>query len=145
MLIRLSFALALTSFLAAPALSADIDHGRRLVEANCGKCHAVGFEDDSAHESAPPLRSLWQRFPVETIDEMLLANVRPEHPDMPTFKVTPTQAADIAAYVASLQPLAHGKLLVEENCASCHSVASTGDSPHGDAPPFRTLSKALYR
>lgn len=36
--------------------------------------------------------------------------------------------------------LVHGKGLVELNCASCHSVGLTGDSPNPDATAFRTLS-----
>ncbi len=33
-----------------------------------------------------------------------------------------------------------GKVLVKENCSRCHAVGKEGDSPHKDAPPFRTLS-----
>ena len=30
--------------------------------------------------------------------------------------------------------------LVEENCARCHAIGKECDSPHKQAPPFRTLS-----
>ncbi|HSD93437.1 MAG TPA: cytochrome c [Methyloceanibacter sp.] len=33
-----------------------------------------------------------------------------------------------------------GEVLVKENCGRCHAVGREGDSPHHDAPPFRTLS-----
>ena len=33
-----------------------------------------------------------------------------------------------------------GEVLVKENCSRCHAVGKQGDSPHKDAPPFRTLS-----
>ena len=33
-----------------------------------------------------------------------------------------------------------GEALVKENCARCHAVGKEGDSPHPEAPPFRTLS-----
>jgi cytochrome c len=33
-----------------------------------------------------------------------------------------------------------GEVLVKENCSRCHAVGTEGDSPHKDAPPFRTLS-----
>jgi len=33
-----------------------------------------------------------------------------------------------------------GEVLVKENCSRCHAVGKEGDSPHKDAPPFRTLS-----
>jgi len=33
-----------------------------------------------------------------------------------------------------------GELLVRKNCAPCHAIGKEGDSPHKEAPPFRTLS-----
>jgi cytochrome c len=32
-----------------------------------------------------------------------------------------------------------GLTLAETNCATCHAVGATGDSPYPYAPPFRTL------
>ena len=53
------------------------------------------------------------------------------------------EAEDIAAWISWVQPLAHGRRLVIENCASCHSVTLTDESRHPDAPPFRLISKRL--
>lgn len=36
--------------------------------------------------------------------------------------------------------LAEGQRLVQENCAPCHAIGREGESPHPEAPPFRTLS-----
>ncbi len=36
---------------------------------------------------------------------------------------------------------AHGKVLVELNCSRCHATGTDGESPHPEAPPFRTLSE----
>lgn len=33
-----------------------------------------------------------------------------------------------------------GEVLVKTNCARCHAIGKEGDSPHKEAPPFRTLS-----
>jgi mono/diheme cytochrome c family protein len=33
-----------------------------------------------------------------------------------------------------------GEQLVKENCSRCHAIGKEGNSPHPDAPPFRTLS-----
>lgn len=33
-----------------------------------------------------------------------------------------------------------GEVLVKENCSRCHAIGKEGDSPHKEAPPFRTLS-----
>jgi mono/diheme cytochrome c family protein len=38
-----------------------------------------------------------------------------------------------------------GKILLERMCGRCHAVGTTGRSPHGAAPPFRTFSdETLY-
>jgi len=118
---------------------AAVDHGGRLARENCATCHAVELDGASANPAAPPFRDLGERFPVDTIDEALLAQVRPKHPDMPAFEMTPKQANDLAAYIAWLQPVEHGRRLVAENCAACHAVGKTGESPHLAAPPFREL------
>ena len=35
---------------------------------------------------------------------------------------------------------AKGKSLVTNNCSRCHAIGKEGDSPHAEAPAFRTLS-----
>lgn len=35
---------------------------------------------------------------------------------------------------------AKGKSLVTDNCSRCHAIGKEGDSPHAEAPAFRTLS-----
>lgn len=40
----------------------------------------------------------------------------------------------------TLSPAAQrGRVFVQTNCANCHAVGRTGDSPLSIAPPFRTL------
>ena len=126
-----------------PALAVNhaAEHGKTLAETNCARCHAIGNTGESPHPDAPPFRTLSERFPVDTIDEALLTRATPAHTDMPHFKITQEQAMAIAAYIASVQPAAHGKELVELNCSPCHAVGTTGDSPHHDAPRFRELSE----
>ena len=125
----------------AGAAEPSVEHGKALAEANCSRCHATGLVGDSSRPKAPPFRTLGARLPVDTVDEALLAQLTPKHSDMPTFEITPVQAADIAAYIASIQPVAHGQALVEANCSPCHAIGKTGESPHPEAPPFRTLSE----
>jgi hypothetical protein len=33
-----------------------------------------------------------------------------------------------------------GEVLVKHNCSRCHAIGKEGNSPHPEAPPFRTLS-----
>lgn len=137
--------LAAVLFAAAPAFADEppVLHGKRLAETNCASCHSVGLSGDSPHEAAPAFRQLSERFPVDTIDEALLVRIKPNHDDMPTFSMTPRQAADIAIYIATIQPESRGRRIVERNCAECHAVGPDDESRHEDAPPFRTLS-SLY-
>jgi len=124
-----------------PGADKAVKHGAALAEANCATCHSIGIDGPSIHPDAPPFWEMSQRRPVDTIAEMLLTKTSPAHPDMPTFEITPKQAFDLASWIAWVQPVAHGKRLVEENCASCHAVGQTDASAHDEAPPFRILSE----
>lgn len=125
---------------AAQALSPEVEHGRALAELNCGRCHATGLEGQSDHELAPPFWSLSDRRPVDTISEMLLRRTTPNDGDMPHFAITKKQADDLAAWIAWVQPIAHGKRFVEQNCARCHAIGKFDKSKHADAPTFREIS-----
>ena len=46
----------------------------------------------------------------------------------------------VMAAAAEKDLTAKGEALVKENCARCHAIGKEGDSPHPEAPPFRTLS-----
>jgi cytochrome c len=37
------------------------------------------------------------------------------------------------------EPAERGRALLAENCARCHAIGKTGDSPHEGAPPFRKV------
>lgn len=46
----------------------------------------------------------------------------------------------LPAQAAEKDVVGRGEVLVRENCSRCHAVGTAGDSPHKEAPPFRTLS-----
>lgn len=56
-------------------------------------------------------------------------------------------AASVLGSAASSQAAAEpgvvqrGRALVESNCAACHAVGRSGDSPNREAPPFRRLGE----
>ncbi|NDV87876.1 c-type cytochrome [Aurantimonas aggregata] len=37
--------------------------------------------------------------------------------------------------------IAEGRAVLEERCSRCHAIDRTGESPHAEAPAFRTLSE----
>ena len=131
-----------------PALSQDaqtmgdnVSHGRELAVINCSKCHSTGLKGESPHKKAPAFWAMSNRRPVGTIAKMLIAKATPKHSDMPQFTITPKQARDLAAWIAWVQPITHGKRLAEANCARCHAIGLNDKSKHADALPFRGLSK----
>ncbi len=130
----------------AQSTQLDVDellHGEALAKTNCGQCHNIGLDGDSANKNAPPFRKLGERRAIETIAPMLVNKESPEHTDMPRFTITAIQAMDIAEWIYWVQPVAHGKRLVKEYCARCHAVELDDESKHSAAAPFRYLAK-LY-
>lgn len=105
MLQVLSIGLALVC--ASPVSAADnpeIGYGKKLVETNCARCHAVGATGESSHPDAPPFRSLHLRYPIEDLQEALAEGISTGHPDMPEFVASPEQVDAIIAYIKSLGP-----------------------------------------
>ena len=50
-------------------------------------------------------------------------------------------ASAVSANAAEKTLIDKGEVLVKENCSRCHAIGKEGDSPHKEAPPFRTLAK----
>jgi mono/diheme cytochrome c family protein len=46
----------------------------------------------------------------------------------------------LPAEAAEKSLIDRGEALVRKNCSPCHAIGKEGDSPHKEAPPFRTLS-----
>jgi cytochrome c len=46
-----------------------------------------------------------------------------------------------AAHAEQTRLEVRGQQIAQDNCARCHAVARTGESPLAGAPPFRTLSR----
>ncbi len=78
--------------------------GRAVIEANCARCHAIGREDSSRHEEAPPFRVVVTRYPPEDLAEALAEGIVSGHPDMPEFVFQPAEIEAILAYLGTLMP-----------------------------------------
>ena len=81
----------------------DIAAGRKLVEANCSRCHAIGMTGDSPLAKAPPFREVVTRYPPESLGEALVEGIVTGHNEMPEFVFEADQAAEIIAYLDSLK------------------------------------------
>ena len=80
----------------------DIAAGKKLVEANCSRCHAVGPTGDSPLAKAPPFREVVTRYPPESLGEALVEGIVTGHNEMPEFVFEADQATKIIAYLDSL-------------------------------------------
>lgn len=139
LLTGIAISLGTSSIAQAENPKADVSHGRDLARANCSQCHAVTIDGASPLHQAVPFWRMTIHRDVSTIERDLLNHALPKNNVMPVFNLTPKQARDIAAWIAWVQPRAHGKRILEVNCAKCHAIDATGDSPHPDAPLFREL------
>jgi cytochrome c len=88
----------------ASSAGADIAAGRKLAEQACGRCHAIGRDDESTLAAAPPLRSFAAKWPPDNLEEALAEGIVTGHPDMPEFKFAPKQITDLLSYIQSISP-----------------------------------------
>ncbi len=79
--------------------------GQAMAEAYCSQCHAVGREDRSLHEDAPPFRTLSERFPIRDLEEALAEGIVVGHPDMPVFVFQPNEIDALLDYLETIQDL----------------------------------------
>src|SRR4051812_8089599 len=83
MLIRstaLPFLLAVQVTPVADLQNPSVRRGHTLVEAACAACHALGRFDATPWKSAPPLREVHKRYPVEDLAEALAEGLITGHP-----------------------------------------------------------------
>ncbi len=94
-------ALALMAWTAAPALAADPVNGEKLARRWCAACHVVSNKQTGTVTEAPPFPTIAQRpdFSERTVAFFLLD----PHPKMPDMSLTRAEAADLAAYIATLK------------------------------------------
>jgi mono/diheme cytochrome c family protein len=91
--------------LVTPALagSSAVQRGKAFARANCGRCHAIDRSSVSPLKIAPPLRTLHQRYPIETLGEALAEGIYTGHADMPAFELNPDQIHDLLSYLKTLE------------------------------------------
>jgi len=82
------------------ARAADVGHGEQLARRWCSSCHVVAADQQQITSEAPPFATIARRpdFDVNRLAFFLLE----PHPKMPNMSLTRAEAADIAAYIASL-------------------------------------------
>ena len=76
-------------------------HGKDILDANCGHCHATGKSGASPLAQAPPFRDLDRKYDVELLAESLAEGIVTGHAAMPEFSFSPHEIGAIIAYIKS--------------------------------------------
>jgi mono/diheme cytochrome c family protein len=89
-----------TAIVAQPVLAADARNGEKLARRWCEPCHVVAADQREVTGDAAPFASVARRpgFDAARLAMFLLD----PHPKMPDMSLTRNEAADLAAYVATL-------------------------------------------
>jgi mono/diheme cytochrome c family protein len=89
-------------FAATSAFGADAENGRRLAQRWCEACHVVTpTQRGAATDQAPPFATI-AKTPGLDAAKIALFLLAP-HPKMPDMGLSRSEAADLAAYIASLK------------------------------------------
>ncbi len=128
----------------------DQASGKTLyTSAGCGGCHVLA-DAGSQGTVGPNLDDAFagdrhQGFKQDTIENVVLDQIREANPPMPKNLVKGQDAVDVAAYVAAVAGTAgpgakppsqlgnDGKTIFQSQCAGCHTLAAAGT--HGTIGP----------
>ena len=94
-----------TLLLITPALAApsDVQRGKAYAARHCGGCHSIDRVSKSPLQTAPPFRTLHNRYPIETLAESLAEGISTGHPTMPEAELNPDQIHDLLAFLKTLE------------------------------------------
>lgn len=100
--------LSLTILVVPPAANSygmqpDGERGHAFANTHCSRCHAVGDAGPSPLATAPKLRKLSERYPLEDLAEACAEGVLTGHSAMPEWVLEPDEIDDLLAYMQTLQ------------------------------------------
>lgn len=83
----------------------DVAAGRALARESCSECHAIGGGGKSSRKEAPPFRTLWKRYNIDSLQEAFAEGISVGHKgrDMPEFEFSPEETDALIAYIKSLK------------------------------------------
>lgn len=96
--------LAIAACASRPVAPTPAPSGRQLVQQKCAGCHAISLDDASPNPGAPPLRTLYRRYPIDALNEAFTKGMKVGHRDMPRFTLSRSEVRSILSYLRSLDP-----------------------------------------
>ncbi|WP_199231285.1 c-type cytochrome [Falsiroseomonas bella] len=101
-MLLMSFALSLAAGAALAQPFGDPAAGRRLAEARCSACHAIG--PGASGRSIPGVPAFADVAAMPSTTQLALqAFLRQPHPPMPDIVLTPAELDNVIAYILSLR------------------------------------------
>ena len=86
---------------ATDARAADANNGKRLAQMHCAACHVVAPPGRNEVANSPPFEMIGRKYGFEA--SVIAQVIAGPHPKM-NFAPRGPDAADIAAYIATLKP-----------------------------------------
>ena len=96
---RMVFGVALLCALSQGALAADVANGERLAKRWCAACHVVAADQKSGNTQAAPFSAIAKLLGFDAA-KLALYLLTP-HPKMPDMSLSRSEAADLAAFIAT--------------------------------------------
>src|SRR5208337_899174 len=84
-----------------PVFAADPDNGERLARRWCAPCHVIASDQRGPTGEAPPFKTIAAKPDFDAAK--LAFFLMDPHPKMPNMQLSRTEAADLAAYIATLK------------------------------------------
>jgi mono/diheme cytochrome c family protein len=82
-----------------PAFASDPGNGQRLARRWCAPCHVVARDQNRPTDEATPFGTIARRPGFN--EEQLAFSLLGPHPPMPDMSLSRSEAADLAAYIAT--------------------------------------------
>jgi mono/diheme cytochrome c family protein len=90
-----------TALAGTAAFGADASNGLQIARRWCASCHIIAPNQRTGSEAVPPFATI-ARIPGFDASKIALFLLYP-HPKMPDMSLTRDEAADLAAYIATLK------------------------------------------
>jgi cytochrome c len=86
-----------------PTYVGDPETGREVAQNLCASCHAIEVTGVSPNPGAPPFREVLAKYDAQRLERDLDQAVSISHLQMPTFYFGEHHAADVVAYLRTIQ------------------------------------------
>ena len=80
------------------------ENGQIIAQNQCSGCHAIGAEDVSPREDAPPLRTVLAEYDPDALADDFREGIHVGHPDMPDFDFGTRGVDSVLAYLLTINP-----------------------------------------